>query len=416
MVFIQAVAAENVKVRRGPLLKDKEVVTLKKGAPVVVTGFTIDPNGKEFKLRYQILHEGEEVWTTASMISLKDSAQSKLIPFVPLEGVEISGEVFLSPLSITLAQGESISVELAQQLANGLVSVPLKGIWTVAQLQDALFIKEKLAEHGVLLGSEQKGGWIYSELKKIESAVDHTAKAITGLCTDIGLTVNPAQAFMLIFAPLMIFRVGSNNVNTTGSAAVWFASNINGYQLRFGNKSFFEGTTKTRTNPRHPYTSVDLIVHELCHSINWRYPRNDHANMRLMESLQAHYQRIALGKHTLADGTTVSLKTLNDGYTFAARSSDGTYETVTDGFAALMLGHFSDTSAGMARREQMTHLMKQVILYRIRFFGGIDGIQLDMAHVGGQLLVKAMSNATSLIEKPENNINILLEVLKQQLP
>jgi hypothetical protein len=229
------------------------------------------------------------------------------------------------------------------------------------------------------------------------------------------LTVSAQQAFMLIFAPLVIFRVGANNVNNTGSGAMWFASNINGYQLRFGNKALFDGSTKTRTNPRHPYTSVDLIVHELCHSINWRYPRNDHASLRLLESLQSTYQRQAIGRYTLSDGSSVNFRTFNDGYTFAARSSDGPYETVTDAFAALMLGHFSDDKAGAARREQITSLMQQVIRYRVRSFGGVDGIQVDMGHVGGQLLIKAMSNATSLIERPDNNLNILLEKLKLQL-
>lgn len=415
MTSITGVTSENVKTRSGPLLKDKEIETIKKGTSVTITGFTIDPNGKEYKLRYRIERGGADVWTTGSLITLTNSANSKLIPFVPIEGVEISGEIFLSPLAITLADGETISIDKAQTLANGLSAVTLKGVWTVAQLEEAMRIRDKFAEHGVLLGVEQKGGWSHADLKKIETGIDQTAATIASLCTGLGLSVSPQQAFMLIFAPLVIFRVGANNVNNTGSGAMWYASNINGYQLRFGNKALFDGSTKTRSNPRHPYTSVDLIVHELCHSINWRYPRNDHASLRLLESLQSAYQRVAIGKYTFSDGTTINLRTFNDGYTFAARSSDGPYETVTDGFAALMLGHFSDDKAGMARREQITNLMQQVIRYRVRSFGGVDGIQVDMAHVGGQMLIKAMTNATSLIEKPDNNLNILLEKLKQQL-
>lgn len=72
-----------------------------------------------------------------------------------------------------------------------------------------------------------------------------------------------------LFEPLTVLRVYKDNIHPTGTS-VWYARNDGGKLITLGNKVFFKGKQNVRGVYGKPYSTNDLIMHEICHNINYR--------------------------------------------------------------------------------------------------------------------------------------------------
>jgi hypothetical protein len=189
---------------------------------------------------------------------------------------------------------------------------------------------------------------------------------------------------------------------------------------------FFKGLTKTRTNPDLPYSSKELIAHEIAHTINWRYPRHIHKGRVSLPELDVYYEKRLMtprDAYVLVSGDKVLFARLNDGYTMAARSSNGSHETVTDAIACLTLDRFTIDSTdpkkqllGKARREQIGKLMSDVIRYRVNDYGGgIEALKEEITKRWNTSVLGKMSPMLGTLAAEPNSLDSQIEMLKEKL-
>jgi hypothetical protein len=418
---VKGIAATDVNVRQGPKKDDKQVDKLIKGQEIIITGFAIDPTSADYPRRLQINHKGETRWVAAKLVLL-DPASLRQLPFLSLDlanpAEALVQSVGISPKDVTLTVDEAVA------LVKALGSVELRGTWTKAQLDEVRAMLEKLETYGVTLGGEDQGKWSLEELKTVAEAIGDTARGIGHLVEARFGIRDDAMAFSILFAPLQILRSPKDNVSPQAPKVVWYAKNSNGYEIVLSNKVFFKGTAATKTNPRLPYTSKELIAHEISHAINWRYPRKRHEGKGLLDKPSVYYPRkVLIKEYVFADGQKASLGALNVGYGMAARSSDGEHETVTDAITCLCLDRFTTNSTdakaqlqGKARKEQITTLMNEIIRYRIENYGGgVEAVKEEIRDRWGQSLLDRMTPALLCVCVEPNSLDSQLATLKEKL-
>lgn len=374
-----------IKVRTGPRIVDASAgVVLSPGTAVTVTGFAIDPRGDDYRHRYRINLNGQSRWVTAPYIKV-NPVDIPQIPYVfqfPNDLVrELREGLGITALSTSTTESDDI-----QAIARFMPNFYLRGNnWDAPQIAKVRAWLEQLYAYGVILRSPGPGGWSLSEIEAAYNAVAMTAQGMsTFLQAAFGFS-DPALAFRVLYAPLVITRVNRDNVNTM-SDSVWFAKNVQGYEVVFGNRVFFSGKSPTRRYPTLPFTTVELIAHEVSHVINYRYQLTDKNNRDW--SVDDYYMSaIDSAAYTLPTGETVRL-TGNSGFGFVARSSDDPAEIVTDAIANAALGRMTSTSsnptvaqAGTARQLQLTDLMRRVMLWQVKRYVDLNDIQAKIDRI-----------------------------------
>jgi hypothetical protein len=380
---VKGLVNANINVRTGPKITDPKLTSLKAGQEVWITGYSIDPQGGEFARRYRIQLQDRTAWTSASAIDAGSVQGRRALPFVPYTLAKPASELLRIVVGLTLK--EEVDLAEAEALASLLWDAALIGIDNKTELDSVVASIRKFEAFGIVLGVEQGGKWSPEELKILDDSISRTAFTTSKLLEAMTSVDNAALAFRLLYAPLRVTRSGRDNVNPRGDA-VWYAKNTNGYELVFGNKVFTPGPQRTKVNPTVPFTSMELVTHEIAHVINWRYPRKPGMGAPLNQDLADMYgTRLAKGTFTLPDGQRVVLRTFNDGYGMAARSSDGPYETVTDGIACWSLDRFTIGAGdptrhaqGLMRKHMITNLMQTVMSYRITRHGGLKNMWADV--------------------------------------
>jgi hypothetical protein len=276
---------------------------------------------------------------------------------------------------------------------------------------------ENLHDHGVTLGSADGGSWSISDLRKMQQAVNGMAQGIGLIFQGLYNKHDDVVAFRTMYAPLHIVRSGKNNVSPRPAQETWYAKNGNGYEIVLGNKVFFEGTQTTKSNRDCPYNSVQLIAHEIGHAINWRYSLKNSKGQLVRPrefydprpSDTAPYQP---AKIVLPSGETVTLQ-VNDGYRFAARSSNGAHETVTDAITNFSLGGLTDDDTtnpvkkkqGEARRQQITDMLNRIVKSRIENYSGVEGIRAAILKIGGGSLEASLQTGLDLLKRTNADLD-----------
>jgi hypothetical protein len=399
-VRVKGIAVTDANVRVGPKKDDKAVDKLLRGEEVIVTAFALDPNAGEYQRRYQIEHKGETRWVAAKLVLL-DAKSLRQLPFMPLDLADpvaaLLQSVGVKDVTMTLAE--------AMTLVTTLGNVELRGTWTRADLDEVMKMLADLESCGVILTGEDQGKWSLDELRTVYEALACTARGTGALFENIFGLRDDAMAFRLMYAPLTIARSPKDNVSVV-QGQVWYAKNSNGYEIVLSNKVFFKGTQTTKANRDLPYTSMELIAHEIGHVINWRYPRKRHEGKGLLDKPSVYYPKKILTKeYTLSTGEKVMLGALNVGYGMAARSSNGEHEIVTDAITCLSLDRFTIDSTdgkkqlqGKARKEQVMAMMDAIIRYRIKDYGdGVAALREEIQSRWGQALLDRMMPALALI-------------------
>ncbi len=416
-VQVKGIAVTDANVRSGPKKDDQAVGKLLKGGEVIVTGFAIDPNAGEYQRRFQIEHEGQTRWVAAKLVIL-DPYSLRQLPFLPLDLADPLAALIQStgvnPKDVVMSLDEAIT------LVKTLGNVELRGTWTRPDLDEVGKMLADLESCGVILTGEDQGKWSLDELRTVYQALLDTAKGTGALFDALFGLRDDAMAFRIMYAPLTIARSPRDNVSLV-KGQVWYAKNSNGYEITLSNKVFFQGTQTTKTNRDLPYTSKELIAHEIGHVINWRYPRKRHEGKRLLDKPSVYYpKKVLLKEYTLSTGEKVALGALNAGYAMAARSSNGEHETVTDAITCLSLDRFTTDSTdtkkqlqGKARKEQVTAMMNDIIRYRIRDYGeGIASLKEEILSRWKQPLLDRMSPGLALVA---DKLDADLAILKAKL-
>jgi hypothetical protein len=411
------VNSDNVNVRTGPKVIDPKspLGPLKKGQDVFISGFALDPDGEEYRLRYRITLGGQTLWTTAKFVSI-DPAFVKTIPFIPISP-DKAAEELLESMGMDVKDGIEIPLEEAQEIASLLRDFTLTGTWDLDGILSLRTMIENLHDHGVTLGSADGGGWSINDLRKLHQAVEGMAQGIGIIFQRLYNKHDNVVAFRTMYAPLHIVRSGKNNVSPRPAQETWYAKNGNGYEIVLGNKVFFEGTQTTKSNRDLPYNCVELIAHEIGHAINWRYSLKT-PNGNVVRPRQYYDPRDSdtspykPAKIALPSGETVTLN-INDGYRFAARSSNGAHETVTDAITNFSLGGLTDDDTtspvrkkqGEARRQQITDMLERIVKNRIENYNGVEGIQAAILKIGGGSLEASLQTALDLLKRTNANLD-----------
>jgi hypothetical protein len=416
-VQVKGIAVTDANVRSGPKKDDKAVDKLLKGGEVIVTGYALDPSAGEFQRRFQIEYKGEARWVAARLVLL-DPISFRQLPFLPLDLIDPAGalsqSVGVNPKDVPMPLDEAVT------LVQTLGDVELRGTWTRADLDEVVKMLTDLETYGVILTGEDQGKWSLDELRTVYEALTRTARGNGVLFEALFGLRDDAMAFRILYAPLTIARSPKDNVSVV-KGQIWYAKNSNGYEITLSNKVFFKGTQTTKSNRDLPYTSMELIAHEIGHVINWRYPRKRHEGKRLLDKPSVYYPRkVLLKEYTLSTGEKVALGALNIGYAMAARSSNGEHETVTDAIACLSLDRFTTDSTdakrqlqGKARKEQITAMMNDIIRYRIRDYGeGSASLREEILARWKQPLLNRMSPGLALIA---DKLDADLAMLKAKL-
>ncbi|NWF69229.1 MAG: SH3 domain-containing protein [Chloroflexi bacterium] len=410
------VTADTLNVRADYKTDAPKAGEVKKGQELRITGFAVDPKGDDFKLRYRIVLNGKTLWTTAKFVSV-DPALVKQIPFIAQNPANAAEEL-LEASGMDVKDGTQIAFEEAQAVAALMRDFKVSGTFDDQGIRLLRGVIEHLHACGVTLGSDDSGSWSMGDLQKVQQAVDGMAGGMGKLFEQLYGARDDAKAFRTMYAPLHITRSGKNNVSPWPEKETWFAKNSNGYEIVLGNRVFFEGTTVTRSNPHMPYSSVELIAHEIGHVINWRYslkmPKGQVVRPR--EFYESH---LMAKKYVLPTGESVSLS-MNDGYLLAARSSNGPHETVTDAITAFSLDRLTENDAnpakqkqGQARRLQIADMLGRIIQFRVESYTNVEGIRAAILKMGGAALETTMQTGLELLKRADSDLDKEMDRLKK---
>lgn len=413
-------AESPIKVRKGPKISDSSAgFQLPVGQKVEITGFAIDPKGDEWKHRYQANVNNGSYWITAKYVKvgLADAAQIPYVPAFPKDPVRELKE----GLGVTMLGSSAASLDDVKALARFMPYMALRGNnWDGTQIAKVREWLEQLYTYGVTLASPPVGGWALSEIEAAFNALNSTAQGTAAfLQAAYGLN-DPTLAFRLLYAPLVVTRLNRDNVNN--SDAVWFAKNVHGYEVVFGNQVFFPGKRKTKLHPQQPFTTVEIIAHEVAHVINYRYRLVD-ANKVEQEVDDFHNAKLLNASYTLPNGDTVHVSGDN-GFAFVSRSSDHPAEIVTDHIAAASLGRVTANDAnpqlakfGQARQLQITDLMCRVMLWAVQNYTDLNGVQAKIARARTKNPALAdMTPALSAIASGHETLDQQMTRLKAMTP
>jgi hypothetical protein len=392
------------KVRSGPKLTDPEVQPrLEVGTKVPITGFAIDPDGGENKHRYRIVRNGKEEWTTARLLNVA-AVDVDRIPFIPTNP-ERAAEELLEAAGIDIEDGTQLDIEEARQMAARLRICEIKGTFNAISLKTVREILDKIANYGLTISTEDGGCWTLTELKYLIEACDGMARGMGEAFKEVFGLDDPVLAFRMMYAPLVVVRSGKSNVSLV-PGEIWWALNSKGYRLVLGSHVFFEGRVKSRRWTGMTFTSPELIAHEISHTLNWRY-RLLLEDGKTTEEPDVYYEKFCqTAKITLPDGKSYQLAR-DDGYGFAARSSNGHWETVTDALANYLFGTLTDSdpdpkraAMGKARREQLGKLLKMMIRWHVQEFRSVNETYkaaIQKAFTGQGNILSLMDHALDLL-------------------
>ncbi len=378
-------ADSSIKVRSGPRITDASTgILLSPGTVVNITGFAIDPRGDAYRHRYCVILDGQPRWVTAQYVKVNpaDALQMQYIFQFPNDLVRELRE----GLGITAVSASTTEADDIQAVARFMPNFYLRGNnWDAPQITKLRGWLEQLYTYGVILHSPGPGGWSLAEIESAYTAIDTIAQGMaTFLQAAYGIS-DPSLAFRTLYAPLVITRVNRDNVNTM-SDSVWFAKNVQGYEVVFGNRVFVPGKSPTRRYPQLPFTSVELIAHEVSHVINFRYKLADNAGRELSPD-DFYMNTIDNSVYSLPTGESVRVSG-NSGFGFVARSSDDPAEIVTDAIANAALGRMTSASsntmqaqAGTARQMQLTDLMRRVIQWQVNHYVDLNDLQAKIDRI-----------------------------------
>ena len=202
------------------------------------------------------------------------------------------------------------------------------------------------------------------------------------------------------------------------SDSVWFAKNVQGYEVVFGNRVFFTGKSPTKRYPQLPFTTVELIAHEVSHVVNYRYQLTNN-NGKDMSPDDFYMAAIDHSPATLPTGEMVQLSG-NAGFGFVARSSDDPAEIVTDAIANAALGRMTTTStnplqaqAGVARQAQLTDFIRRVIQWQVKHYVDLNDLQakIDRVRLKNPQLVD-MTPAVNAVSVGDSSLDNQMAILK----
>jgi hypothetical protein len=406
-----------IKVRPGPHITDPSTGTpLAPGTPVTITGFAIDPRGDAYRHRYCITLNGQTRWVTAAYIKV-DPADALQIPYIFQFPNDLVREL-REGLGITALTASTTEADDIQAIARYMPNFYLRGNnWDAPQINKLRGWLEQLYAYGVILNSPGPGGWALSEIESAFTAVSTIAQGMSGfLHFAFGLD-DPALAFRLLYAPLIITRANRDNVNTM-SDSVWFAKNVQGYEVVFGNRVFFPGKSPTKRYPQLPFSTVELIAHEVSHVINFRYRLTTNAGQDMSPD-DFYMASINNAAYTLPNGTVVHLAG-NSGFGFVARSSDDPAEIVTDAIANAALGRMTFANSvpaisnmGDARQMQLTDLIRRDMQWQVKHYVDLNTIRarIDSIRLKNPQMAD-MTPALNAIAVGDNSLDAQMASLK----
>lgn len=265
----------------------------------------------------------------------------------------------------------------------------------------------QLLQYGVVLGAEAGGQWATSEIETVLNVVKTIGESLAPLMQALFGIDDGLFAFRLLYAPQLIQRHKGVNVNPFNKQAVWYGYNSSGYVLHFGDKMFISGREPLKAGQGLDFDSPQIVCHEFSHTINWRYPQIATIPGR---ELDAYYHNtLRIGSYPLHSGEVVSLGQTNDGYSFAARSSNDDFETMTDAIANFTYNGITTDAKGDARLEQLSQLLTHVIRHRVQNFGNTAAIRSKISNISG---VKAYSStlhrALNAVSELDNQLAALV--------
>ncbi|MEL7435221.1 MAG: hypothetical protein AAFN11_14840, partial [Chloroflexota bacterium] len=244
---------------------------------------------------------------------------------------------------------------------------------TSTALPSNLSAREKLLQYGVALGSDMGGTWDNEEeIETILAVVEIFGESLKPLFTGVDPAIDAVNAFRVLYAPQLVKRNPTGNVNTARTS-VWYGMNRRGYVMYFGNHMFKKQREMLSTGQGLGFVSTEIIAHEFSHTINWRYPNVPTISSGQMDNY--YHNQMRVGAYTLSSGERVNFQRTNDGFTFAARSSNHVYETITDAIANFCYAGLTDDNLGKGRLGQLTELLTKVVEYRIDHYGDLARIQ-----------------------------------------
>ena len=414
-------ADSSIKVRSGPRITDASAgLPILPGTAVAITGFAIDPRGDTFRHRYCVTLDGQPRWVTAIYVKV-NPADALQIPYIFQFPNDLVREL-REGLGITALSASTTEADDIQAIARFMPNFYLRGNnWDAPQITKLRGWLEQLYAYGVILNSPGPGGWSLSEIESAYTAVSTIAQGMAAFLQAAFGMSDPTLAFRLLYAPLIITRANRDNVNTM-SDSVWFAKNVQGYEVIFGNRVFFPGKSPTRRYPQLPFTTVELIAHEVSHVINYRYQLTDNSGRDLPPD-DFYMATINNSTYTLPSGNAVRLVG-NAGFGFVARSSDDPAEIVTDAIANAALGRMTFAStvpaqsdAGAARQAQLTDLVKRVMQWQVKHYVDLNDIQakIDRIRVRNPQLAD-MTPALNAVAIGDSALDKQMAVLKATPP
>ncbi|MEL6526058.1 MAG: hypothetical protein AAFQ07_10160, partial [Chloroflexota bacterium] len=240
-------------------------------------------------------------------------------------------------------------------------------------LPSNLSARDKLLQYGVALGSDMGGTWDNEEeIETILAVVEIFGESLKPLFTGVDPAIDAVNAFRMLYAPQLVKRNPTGNVNPARTS-VWYGMNRRGYVMYFGNHMFKKQREMLSTGQGLGFVSTEIIAHEFSHTINWRYPNVPTISSGQMDNY--YHNQMRVGAYTLSSGERVNFQRTNDGFTFAARSSNHDYETITDAIANFCYAGLTDDNLGKGRLGQLTELLTKVVEYRIDHYGDLARIQ-----------------------------------------
>ncbi|MBC7814108.1 MAG: SH3 domain-containing protein, partial [Burkholderiales bacterium] len=236
---------------------------------------------------------------------------------------------------------------------------------SVDQYSAMVQIITDLVDYGVVLRNSHQGSapWTLAEAESIHSVVVQSANQTALIFDELYGVDNPKMAFRALYAPLAVARDGRQSVAPRPDET-WFAKNSFGYDVFFGNRSFFAGEKQTTVlaSTQRRFTTERLMAHEIAHTLNWRYNLLD-PDSGQFSSIDSYFAN----KVETADGLGE-----NAGLVFGAQSSKQSYETVTDAIACFNFDGLTADANGSTRRTQLKALMKLIAQYRVQEFSQSD--------------------------------------------